>query len=329
MEMGSSMGSVPAGPAVDISRDATDIPAPVGNRQPTLIRVHLTVREVLGKLDPRSGTTYQYWTFDGKVPGPLIRVMQGDTVELTIENPAKSQMVHAIDLHAVLGPGGGATYSEVLPGESKTFTFVATTPGLFVYHCGTQPVAEHIANGMFGMILVEPKGGLPPVAHEFYIMQSELYTTKPKGDIAHQEFSNANMMDERPQYFVFNGAANVFTGDHSMQAKVGDKVRIFFGDAGPNFYSSPHIIGQIFTRVYQYGSLTSPPFTDVQTAMVPPGDSAMLELTLQEPGTYHLMDHSMSRMMKGLVADLEVSGTPNNTLIHAGPADAAADRSSK
>ena len=161
---------------VDIVRDPADVPPSVGNRKPAVVQVTLTAEEVVGTLDPSAGTTYRYWTFNGKVPGPMIRVRQGDTLEVTLRNEASSQMAHSIDFHAALGPGGGAAFTQAVPGQSRTFTFQATTPGLFVYHCGTPMIAEHIANGMYGLILVEPEGGLPPVDHEYYVMQGEVYT---------------------------------------------------------------------------------------------------------------------------------------------------------
>jgi nitrite reductase (NO-forming) len=304
----------------DIVRDPADVPPPVANRTPTVVHVTLTAEEVLGQLDPSIGTTYRYWTFDGKVPGPMIRVRQGDTVEVTLRNDTSSHMVHSVDFHAALGPGGGAAFSQAVPGQSKIFTFQATTPGLFVYHCGTPMVAEHIANGMYGLILVEPEGGLPHVDHEYYIMQGEIYTTTPKGKTGLQQFSDAKLMQEDPEYFVFNGAVDALTKEHPLHANVGETVRVFFGDAGPNATSSLHVVGEIFTRDYTLGSLTSPPLTGVQTVSVPPGGAAVLELTASVPGQFTMMDHAMARMAKGLMATLEVTGTENAALMHAGPA---------
>ena len=214
--------------------------------------------EVVGQLDPASGTTYRYWTFAGKVPGPMIRVRQGDTVEVTLRNDAGSHMVHSVDFHAALGRGGGAAFSQAIPGQSKSFTFQATTLGLFVYHCGTPMIAEHSANGTYGLILVEPAGGLPHVDHEFYVVQGEIYTTQPKGKAGLQQFSDANLTQESPEYFVFNGAVDALTKKHPMRASVGETVRVFFGDAGPNDTSSLHVVGEIFTRDFELGSLTSP-----------------------------------------------------------------------
>lgn len=305
---------------VDIARDPTDVPSPIADRTPTVVHVTLTAEEVVGQLDPLAGTAYRYWTFNGKLPGPMIRVRQGDAVEVTLRNEAGSHMAHSVDFHAALGPGGGAAFSQAIPGQSKTFTFQATTPGLFVYHCGTPMIAEHIANGMYGLILVEPVGGLPHVDHEFYVMQSEIYTTAPKGKAGLQQFSDAKLMAETPEYFVFNGAVDALTKEHPMHANVGDTVRVFFGDAGPNDTSSLHVVGEIFTRDYALGSLTSPPLTGIQTASIPPGAAAILEFTASVPGQFTMMDHAMARMAKGLMAVFDVSGPQNAALMHAGPA---------
>ena len=307
----------------DIVRNPADVPPPVGKRAATVIHVTLTTEEVVGQLDPSAGTTYRYWTFDGKLPGPMIRVKQGDMLEVTIRNAANSHMVHSIDLHAALGPGGGAAFSQVVPGQSKTFTFQATTPGLFVYHCGTPMIGEHIANGMYGLILVEPESGLPPVDHEFYVMQGEIYTTEPKGKAGLQQFSDAKLMEETPQYFIFNGAVDALTKKYPMHTNVGDTVRVFFGDAGPNHASSLHVVGEIFTRDYELGSLVSAPLTGVQTASIPPGGAAVVEFTTSMPGTFPMMDHAMARMAKGLMAVFDVRGEQNATLMHAGAADLA------
>jgi len=305
---------------VDIVRDPADVPPTVGNRKPAVVHVTLTAEEVVGTLDPSAGTTYRYWTFNGKVPGPMIRVREGDTVEVTLRNAADSHMAHSVDFHAALGPGGGAAFSQAVPGQSKTFTFQATTPGLFVYHCGTPMIAEHIANGMYGLILVEPEGGLPPADREYYVMQGEIYTAAAKGKSGLQQFSDAKLFAESPEYFVFNGAVDALTKTHPMDAKVGETVRIFFGDAGPNDTSSLHVVGEIFSRDYLLGSLTSPFVTSVQTASVPPGGAAILEFKASVPGSFAMMDHAMARMAKGLMATFAISGPENAALMHPGPA---------
>ena len=229
-------------------------------------------------------------------------------------------MVHSVDFHAVIGPGGGAALTQVPPGQSKTFSFQATTPGLFVYHCGSPMIAQHIANGMYGLILVEPPGGLPHVDHEYYLMQSEIYTTAPKGKSGLQQFSVDNLMAEKAQYYLFNGAVDSLTKEYPLHANEGETVRIYFGNAGPNATASMHMVGEIFTRYYQFGSLSSPPLKGVQTATIPPGDAGIFEVKARVPGQFTFMDHAISRMEKGNLAFLEVKGPENTALIHAGPA---------
>jgi nitrite reductase (NO-forming) len=305
--------------AVDIVRDPADVAPPVGKREPQVVKVSLAAQELEGKLDAVLGTTYEYWTFNGKVPAPMIRVRQGDTVELTLKNEGHL-VAHSIDLHAALGPGGGMDLTEAQQGETKTFTFKAIVPGVFVYHCGTNLAAQHISNGMYGLIVVEPPEGLPPVDHEFYVMQGEIYTVEDIGGSGYQKASLAKLMDERPEYFVFNGAVDALTAQHPMRAKTGETVRIFFGVGGPNMISSPHIIGQVLTQVYNLGSFTSPPLTSVQTTVVPPGGATVLEIKPLVPGSYKLVDHALIRVARGLVGTIEVSGPPRLDLFHGGPA---------
>jgi copper-containing nitrite reductase len=317
-------GRVPAQNA-EIVRDPADVPASVGTRPATVVIVPLTIQELVATLDPSTGATYRYWTFGGKVPGPMIRVRQGDTVEVRLHNDATSHMVHSVDFHAAIGPGGGAELSQVVPGQSKTFTFQATTPGLFIYHCGTPMIADHIANGMYGLILVEPAGGLPHVNAEYYIMQGEIYTAAPKDKPGLQIFSEAKLMSESPEYFVFNGAVEALSKKYPLHASVGDTIRIFFGNAGPNATSSLHVVGEIFTRDYNLGSLTSPPLNGVSTAGVPPGSAAILELKADTPGQFTFMDHAMSRVAKGLMGTLDVKGQEVVRLMYPGGLAATAE----
>ncbi len=242
------------------------------------------------------------------MPGPFFRVRVGDTVEVHLKNDPNSLMPHSVDFHAVTGPGGGGAVTSTPPGRESSFTFKPLNPGLFVYHCATTPVAMHIANGMYGMILVEPEGGLPPVDREFYVMQGEIYTTGKFGDKGAQAPDLQKLLDEQPEYFVFNGAVGALTTQKPLQANVGQTIRIFFGDAGPNLPSSFHIIGEVLDRVYDLGSVTSPPLTNVQTVLVPPGGSTIVELQLQVPGKYILVDHALSREERGLGGWLIVSG---------------------
>ncbi len=272
----------------DISREPTDLPPPIGKRDPQTVRVDLLSVEVEGRL--AEGTTFGYWTFNGKVPGPFIRVRVGDTVDIHLKNSADSTMIHSVDFHAATGPGGGAASLQVDPGAEESMTWKALEPGLYVYHCATPMVAEHIANGMYGLILVEPEGGLPPVDREFYVMQGEIYTDQPFGQHGSQEFSVEKLMDEHPEYFVFNGSVGALSKLHPLQAKVGQTIRIFFGVGGPNFTSSFHVIGEIFDKVYQLGSLLSEPLRGVQTVSVPSGGAAIVEFKSEVPGNYTLVD---------------------------------------
>jgi nitrite reductase (NO-forming) len=300
---------------VSISRNPADLPAPVGNREPMTVAVNLNTMEVVGQL--ADGTTFSYWTFDGLVPGPMIRVRVGDTVELTLHNMPDSMNAHSIDLHAVTGPGGGAVFTQTAPDGTTSFSFQALNPGLYVYHCATPSVATHIANGMYGLILVEPEGGLPPVDREFYIMQGEIYTAEAFGSHGHQEYDYQAMLDENPEYFVFNGASGALTQDAlALRANVGETVRIFFGVGGPNFTSSFHVIGEIFDRVYDQASLTGEPLTDVQTTLVPTGGAVMVEFALEIPGRYILVDHSLARLERGLAGFLYVEGEENPAIFH-------------
>jgi nitrite reductase (NO-forming) len=299
----------------DITQRAVDIPPPIGKRDPQTIRVDLVTVELEGRL--AEGTTFGYWTFNGKVPGPFLRVRVGDTVEVHLKNSADSSMIHSVDFHAATGPGGGAASTQANPGDEKTVKFKALIPGLYVYHCATPMVAHHIANGMYGLILVEPEGGLPPVDREFYVMQGEIYTEGPFGQHGSQEFNVEKLLAERPEYFVFNGSVGALSKLHPLEAKVGETVRIFFGVGGPNFTSSFHVIGEIFDRVYNLGGVLSDPLRGVQTVTVPAGGAVITEFKLDVPGSFTIVDHALSRMERGLVGVLHVEG-PSNPEIYDG-----------
>ena len=301
-------GPAAAAPAIgaDIVRDPTGLPGPIGDRGPTTVHVELETKEIVGQL--ADGTTFPYWTFNGKVPGPFFRVRVGDTVDVLLKNDATSIFPHSVDFHAVTGPGGGAVFTSTQPGGETTFTFKALNPGLYVYHCATPMVAMHITNGMYGLILVEPEGGLAKVDHEFYVMQGELYTTGNFGDMGAQAPDVSKLLNETPDYYVFNGAVGALTTEHPPTAKVGETVRFFFGVGGPNKISSFHVIGEILDRVYDQAALTSPALTDVQTTLVPPGGAAVIELQLQVPGRYIFLDHALSRLQRGLAGFLIVEG---------------------
>jgi nitrite reductase (NO-forming) len=244
----------------------------------------------------------------------MLRVREGDTVEIDLHNAADAGVTHSIDLHAVTGPGGGAKVMQVTPGEDGSFSFQALNPGVYVYHCATPMVAQHIASGMYGLIVVEPKAGLPRVDHEYYLMQGDFYLQGQRGDTGLRAFDLPKMLDERPDYVVFNGAVGALTGDNALHARVGETIRIFFGDGGPNLTSSFHVIGAVLDRVFAEGSLTSPPEINVQTTHVSTGGATMVEFTAKVPGTYSIVDHSLGRMEKGAAGQIVVDGPANPEL---------------
>jgi nitrite reductase (NO-forming) len=300
-----------AADAVNIMKNPADLPAPIARGNAENVKLELTTKELKGYLD--DGTTYTYWTFSGTVPGPLLRVRVGDTVELHLTNDKTSSMPHSIDLHAVTGPGGGAVATQVAPGETKQFTFKAMNPGVYVYHCATPHIPTHIANGMYGLIVVEPEGGLPKVDREFYVMQGDFYTTSPRGTKGHLGYAASLARDEKPTFVVFNGKAAGLTKDNAMHAKVGEKVRLFVGVGGPNVTSSFHVIGEIFDEVHAEGSTDAE--HNVQTTLIPAGGAAWVEFTIDVPGSYTLVDHSLSRAIdKGAVAQLVAEGDANPSI---------------
>ncbi len=294
---------------------APQVPPPLQRKHPTKVVVKLEVREVVKRM--ADGVEYLFWTFGGDVPGSFIRIREGDLVEFTLANHPSSKMPHNIDLHAVTGPGGGAASSFTAPGHSSQFSFKALNPGLYVYHCATAPVGMHVANGMYGLILVEPASGLPPVDREYYVMQGDFYTAGKFGEEGLQVFDQERAVDERPTYVVFNGAVGSLVGDKAITAKVGETVRLFVGNGGPNLISSFHVIGEIFDSVYQEGGMV-PSQKHVQTTIVPAGGSAIVDFKVDVPGTYILVDHSLFRAFnKGALGMLKVSG-PENLLVYSG-----------
>ncbi|WP_235499522.1 copper-containing nitrite reductase, partial [Frateuria sp. Soil773] len=241
----------------------------------------------------------------GTVPGSFIRVRQGDTVEFHLRNAPGNKMPHDIDLHAVSGPGGGAASSFTAPGHESQFSFKALNPGLFVYHCATAPAGMHIANGMYGLILVEPPEGLPKVDHEYYVMQGDFYTAGAFHAKGHQDFDMGKAIAEQPTYVLFNGREGALTGEHALTARAGESVRLFVGNGGPNKSSSFHVIGTIFDRVSNGSDMAH----NVQTAAIPPGSAAVVELTPRVPGGYAIVDHAIFRAFnKGALGVLQVGG---------------------
>ena len=289
------------------------LPGAIGDRAAKKVIVHLEATEEEGEL--ADGVTYKFWTFNSTVPGTFIRIRVGDEVELHLKNASNSVMPHNIDLHAVNGPGGGAEATNVAPGKTAIFNFKALNPGLFVYHCAAAPVPMHIANGMYGLILVEPAGGLPKVDREYYIMQSEFYTKGKTDEKGLQEFDQDKGVDENPSYVVFNGKKNALMGDKMLEAKVGETVRLYVGNAGPNLASSFHVIGEIFDRVYMEGGTKIN--ENVQTTLIPAGGAVIVEFKVEEPGEYVLVDHSIFRAFnKGAIGKLKVTGEKNPKIFH-------------
>jgi nitrite reductase (NO-forming) len=303
------IGVAPLDPAkplgvANVARDPADVPAPITRTESITVPITLTVKEVTAEL--AGGATYDFWTFDGTVPGPMLRVMEGDTVELTLVNPADSTVGHNIDLHAVNGPGGGANVTNVAPGETKTFTFKALNSGAYIYHCAFPPPMHHIAQGMYGGIVVEPPGGLPPVDREFYVGQGEWYTRGASGDAGHQTFAPEKALAEQPEYFTMNGHVAALTELFPLAAQVGERVRLFFGVGGPNVGSNFHVIGEIFDRVYPGSNETF--VANEESWYVPPGSMATFEFGLDVSGRYLLVDHALYRVQKGAAGFLDVSG---------------------
>ncbi|WP_339778290.1 copper-containing nitrite reductase [uncultured Methylophaga sp.] len=291
----------------DIAHDPNSVPAPVTSQNSApgnITKITLETKEVLAELAP--GITFNYWTFNGTVPGPMIRVKEGDTVELTLHNHATSLHQHNIDLHAVTGPGGGGEATVVEPGESKTIRFKTLNPGLFVYHCAVPNMAVHMTHGMYGLILVEPEAGLPAVDKEFYLMQGELYTTGAIGRKGLQVFDAKKMLDSEPEYVVFNGRTGAVVDN--MQVNVGDTVRLYIGNGGVAMSSSFHLVGEIFDTVYPEASMNGAQFKNVQTTNIPAGGATIVEFKVDYPGNYVLVDHALMRTDKGAWGVIEAIG---------------------
>ncbi|MFP2921415.1 copper-containing nitrite reductase [Neisseria gonorrhoeae] len=301
----------PAGelPVIDaVTTHAPEVPPAIDRDYPAKVRVKMETVEKTMKMD--DGVEYRYWTFDGDVPGRMIRVREGDTVEVEFSNNPSSTVPHNVDFHAATGQGGGAAAPFTAPGRTSTFSFKALQPGLYIYHCAVAPVGMHIANGMYGLILVEPKEGLPKVDKEFYIVQGDFYTKGKKGAQGLQPFDMDKAVAEQPEYVVFNGHVGAIAGDNALKAKAGETVRMYVGNGGPNLVSSFHVIGEIFDKVYvEGGKLIN---ENVQSTIVPAGGSAIVEFKVDIPGSYTLVDHSIFRAFnKGALGQLKVEGAEN------------------
>lgn len=316
-----AQGTPAVDPSVRVAADPLDLPAPIRRSAPMHHDITLETHEVTAEIEP--GVTFSYMTFGGRIPGPMIRVRQGDTVALTLKH-GSGVMPHNIDLHAVYGPGGGADATMVNVGESKTIRFQARYPGAFIYHCAVAGVLDfHISSGMFGMIVVEPEEGLPPVDREYYLGQHELYTDKPTGEKGQHTFSFDAMTAEDPTYVLLNGEKYGLTAGArgAMPAKVGETARIFFVNGGPNLTSSFHPIGNVFTRVWREGGLLNTPERYLQTVQVAPGSTAVAELEFPVPGDVKLVDHALSRVArKGMLGVIAVDGPEQPEVFDPNPA---------
>ena len=296
-------------PVIDaIVTHAPEVPPPTDRDHPAKVRVKMeTVEKTMTMED---GVEYHYWTFNGDVPGQMIRVREGDTVEVEFSNNPSSTVPHNVDFHAATGQGGGAEATFTAPGHTSTFSFKALQAGLYIYHCAVAPVGMHIANGMYGLILVEPKEGLPKVDKEFYIVQGDFYTKGKKGAQGLQPFDMDKAIAEQPEYVVFNGHVGAIAGDNALKAKAGETVRMYVGNGGPNLVSSFHVIGEIFDKVYvEAGKLIN---ENVQSTLIPAGGAAIIEFKADIPGSYTLVDHSIFRAFnKGALGQLKVEGDEN------------------
>lgn len=296
-------------PVIDaIMTHAPEVPPPTDRDHPAKVRVKMeTVEKTMTMED---GVEYHYWTFNGDVPGQMIRVREGDTVEVEFSNNPSSTVPHNVDFHAATGQGGGAEASFTAPGHTSTFSFKALQAGLYIYHCAVAPVGMHIANGMYGLILVEPKEGLPKVDKEFYIVQGDFYTKGKKGAQGLQPFDMDKAIAEQPEYVVFNGHVGSIAGDNALKAKAGETVRMYVGNGGPNLVSSFHVIGEIFDKVYvEGGKLIN---ENVQSTVIPAGGAVIVEFKADIPGSYTLVDHSIFRAFnKGALGQLKVEGDEN------------------
>ena len=284
---------------------APNVPPPMTRHVPARVIVRLEAQEYRAEIS--TGTEYDFWGYNGHVPGPFVRVREGDTIEFHFKNSEQSKNSHTVDFHSMTGPCGAACILMTEPGKESVVQAKALNPGLYVYHCAAPPIPVHIANGLYGLILVEPKEGLPAVDREYYVMQSEFYTEQPAGTKGLAVFSSQKGMDEHPTYVVFNGKVGALLGDGALQAKTGETVRLFVGNIGPNLISSFHVIGEIFDNVYREGSLSEPAH-NVQTTLIPAGGASTVEFKVEVPGDFTIVDHSIFRINKGALGRLHVEG---------------------
>lgn len=272
-------------------------PAPVSADAPPratghLVRLRFVIRDTI--IQVSKGVMYRAWSFEGRVPGPTVRVTQGDSVDFTLVNNAG--MPHSMDFHAAqIAPS--KYYINVMPKDSIHYRFVAEVPGVFMYHCGTAPVAAHIANGMYGALIVDPRTSRP-LAREMVFVQSEFYMT-PDSTSAPKTLAWDRVLSAAPDFVTFNGRAAQYA-EHPIAVKVNELLRLYVVNAGPNRISSFHVVGGIFERVFQDGSLTTP-LVGVQTVNVPVGGTSIFEIRLKEAGEYPFVTHAFADATKGAV----------------------------
>jgi nitrite reductase (NO-forming) len=287
---------------------APNVPPPITRKEQRRVVVHWSIKESQAEVAP--GVIYDdFWGFEGKVPGPMLRVRQGDLVEVHLTNDLHSMHTHNIDFHFVLGPGGGAGALRVPPGKEAVLEARALVPGFYMFHCATPDIPTHISNGMYGYVLVEPAEGMPQVDKEFYVVQSEIYTKD--GEPGHKSFDYDRAEKADPQYIVFNGAVGSLLKDKAPHVAENQSVRVYVGNAGPNLISSFHIIGEIFDNVYREGDLISPPGHGVQTTLIPAGGATVVEFTPHDAGTFLLVDHAIFRLHHGAAGSIVVDGAQN------------------
>ncbi len=286
---------------------APHVPPPITRREPAILEVDLNATHKVMPMTPMA--SYGFWTFNSHVPGPFIRARTGDWLEVHISNTDTNGMPHNVDFHAATGPGGGAPLLTVAPGEKHVAWLRMREAGLFMYHCAVPPMIDHIANGMYGLILVEPTNGLPRVQREFYLMQSEFYTSNSPPTATMLYYSHQHALDEDPAFVVFNGQPGALLFNDALHVTAGERVRFYFGNAGPDLISSFHIIGIVMDEVYRDGSLSDAPARGLQTTLVTPGASAIVEFTPVVPGVYNFLDHSAAHSEKGAMGELDVGGT--------------------
>lgn len=293
-----------------VALDPTDIPPPINRRSAKTHEIKLVSKERIAEIEP--GVRFKYMTFGGTVPGPMVRVRQGDKVKFTLENPAEhNTAIHNIDFHSVYGTGGGAKATMCPPGVSKSFEFKAMYPGSYIYHCAVPKLDQHISSGMFGMIVVEPHEGLPEVDHEFYFGQHEVYTKKEAGEKGDHEFSFEKMKAENPTYVLLNGEKKAITPDKygALKVKRGENARVFFVTGGPNVTSNFHPIGNVWTKAWREGAFTNTPEEYLQTCKIAPGSCGVFEMDFPVPEDIFLVDHALSRYAsKGMLGVIRVEG---------------------